>query len=84
MDYRYIQLLTHINMFTQLYTGIYSCIPTLLSANMDTWIIGYIQLLTDINIDTQLYTLLYSCLHTLECANSYINGLQVYTAFDTH
>ena len=55
-----IQLLTDINMYPQLCTGIYSCRYTLACANMQvyTWIFRYIQLLTHISLDAQLYVLL--------------------------
>ena len=63
------QLLTDINVNTQLYTRIYSCVLTLACANR------YIQPLTDINMNTKLYIHIYSCICTLACANKYIQLL---------
>ena len=65
VDYGYIQLLTDINIDIQLYTGIYSCLHTLESANSYIHGLQVYTILTDIlNIDTQLhlYTRIYSCI----------------------
>ena len=75
---------THQHVYTIIYWQIQLYMYVRIWKQLYTWIIGDIQLLTDINIDTQLYNPIYSCLRTLECANCYIHGLQVDTAFDTH